>query len=176
MNPETYAVTVPRKEGYAETGAPVNVWPLVEAALDLIGAEDSTREAARQALKSSDGCAVLANYLNSEAKRVHKMDYRFKVPLIVAAAELARNDGGADSIYCPNEGCVYFETDEGQYSFHVHKEWTVDWAQVVDEVVPGYAWSGEEQQTWALERLLSYLDTNLDPYRPDPDAGLRLGE
>ena len=176
MDSETFAVTIPRKDGYGTTGDPVPVWPLVEVALDLIGAGESTREAAKEALRSSDGCAVLANYLNSEAKRVHKMDYRFKVPLIVAAAELARQDGGADSVYCPQEGCVYFETDDAQYSFHVHKEWTIDWPEVVDEVVPGYEWSGEEQQTWALERLLGYLDTDVDPYRPDAETGRALGE
>lgn len=155
-------VRIPRKDGVAADEPPVTVWPLVEAALDRIEADEATREAARCALRSSDGCVVLANYLNSEAKRVHKMDYRFKVPLIALAAELARQDGAADSVYCPDEGCVYFETDEAQYSFHVFKDWTVDWEAVADETTPGYEWAGEEQQTWALDRLLDYIDVEDD--------------
>lgn len=165
MNP---TVVVPRKPGVAADEAPVEVWPLVEAALDAIGADEVTREAARHALATSDGCVVLANYLNSEAKRVRRMDYRFKVPLVVLAAELARRDGRADSVYCPSEGCLYFETDEAQFSFHVFRDWTVDWAAVADETVDGYAWSGEEQQAWALDRLLAYLPS--EPPSEDPPA------
>lgn len=151
-------VIIPRKEGVSgPADQPVAVWPLIEAALKVIGADDITREAARLALRSSDGCAVLGNYLNSEAKRVLKMDYRFKVPLVVLAAQLALEDGSADAIYCPTEGCVYFETDEAQYSFHVFKDWTVDWSAVAHETIEGYEWAGEEQQAWALDRLLTYL-------------------
>lgn len=164
------SVLIPRKENVAADVEPVDVWPFVEAALDLIGADELTRDAALAALESSDGCAVLANYLNSEAKRVHKMDYRFKVPLIVLLAELARQDDGCDTIYCPQEGCVYVETDEAQYSFHVFKDWTVDWESVADETEPGYPWSGEEQQTWALDNLLSYLP---DVELPEEDASDR---
>jgi hypothetical protein len=160
-------IVIPRKADVAAAETPVAVWPLVEAALDVIGADATTREAARYALRSSDGCVVLANYLNSEAKRVHKMDYRFKVPLVVLAAELAREDDRADSVYCPGEGCVYFETDEAQYSFHVFKDWTVDWGAVADETVQGYAWAGEEQQAWALDRLLSYIPA--DDFPPPPE-------
>lgn len=151
-------VSVPRKDGVGgSNAAPLAVWPLINAAFDAIGADEATREAARLAIRSSHGCIVVANYLNSEAKLADKMDYRFKVPLVVLAAQLARNDDGADSVYCPDEGCVYFETDNGQYSFHVFKDWTVDWEAVADETIPGYEWSGEEQQTWALDRLLRYL-------------------
>ncbi|MDX1531251.1 MAG: hypothetical protein R3362_06970 [Rhodothermales bacterium] len=156
-------VVIPRKDTVNDAAAPTAVWPLVEAALDKIGADAATREAARAALETSDGCVVLANYLNSEAKRVHRMDYRFKVPLIVLAAELAREDAGADSIYCPNEGCIYFETDEGQYSFHVFKDWTVNWEAVADETEEGYPWSGVENQAWALDQLLDYLPTDEAP-------------
>ena len=156
MSADEITVVIPRKEGVAEAEAETPVWPFVEAALNLIEADPVTREAAHAALHYSDGCAVLANYLNSEAKRVHKMDYRFKVPLIVLAAELGREDGGVDSFYDPDEGALYFETDDGQYSFHVFKDWTVDWTRVADDVVPGYEWSGIENQAWAFDRLLQY--------------------
>jgi len=164
------ATRIPRKGDPGAEPEPVAVWPLVEAALDVIEAEEATREAARIALESSHGSAVLANYLNSEAKRVHKMDYRFKVPLLVWLAEQAREDGGADTYYCPQEGCVYVETDAAQYSFHVFKDWTVDWEAVADQTVPGYEWSGEEQQTWALDRLLDYLPEDGSP-EGDAPAG-----
>ena len=158
MDVDTLTVAVPRKENVTATTEPILVWPLVEEALTRIEADDMTREAAVAALESSDGCVVLANYLNSEAKRVHKMDYRFKVPLIVLAAEMARDDGGADVIYDPDEGALYFETDEAQYSFHIFQDWTVDWEVVADEVITGYEWTGIENQTWALDQLLTYLD------------------
>ncbi len=158
MNVEDLTVVVPRKENVSVAEEPVAVWPLVEAALAKIEADEVTCEAARAAMAYSDGCVVLANYLNSEAKRVHRMDYQFKVPLIVLAAELAREDGGADSVYDPEEGALYFETDESQYSFHVFADWTVAWEDVADEVVKGYKWSGIENQTWALDQLLTYLD------------------
>lgn len=162
MKPEDLTVLIPRTpEAQREDPKPIPVWPLIEVALDKIEADTSVREAAYLAIQSSAGCCVLANYLNSEAKRVHKMDYRFKVPLIIAAATLARTDDLADSIYCPVEGCLYFETDEDQYSFHVFKDWTVDWAEVADEEIKGYEWSGVENQTWALDRLLAYLDISV---------------
>ena len=160
MDVEALTVAVPRKEGVAAEEGPrtVAIWPLVEAALTRIEADETTTEAARAALACGDGCVVLANYLNSEAKRILSMDYQFKVPLIVLAAEMAREDDGADSIYDPDEGALYFETDGGQYSFHVFKEWTVAWETVADEVIAGYEWSGVENQTWALDQLLDYLD------------------
>lgn len=169
MNLESITVTPPRKEGVLTESEPIAVWPIVKAALDLIEAEDTTREAAQIAIQSSDGCVVLANYLNSEAKRVHKMVYDFKVPLIVLAAEMAREDDGADSIYDPEEGAIYFETDADQFSFHVHKDWTVDWPAVADEVIKGYEWTGNENQTWALDQLLAYLEIDLEPFKGDPD-------
>lgn len=164
MNVETLTVVIPRKEGVTEKALSQEVWPLVEAALVKIEADETTRDAARAAIQSSDGCVVLANYLNSEAKRVHKMDYRFKVPLIVLATELAQEDDRADAIYDPEEGAIYFETDEGQYSFHVFKDWTVDWESVADEVILGYEWSGVENQTWALDQLLTYVSDSYDSY------------
>ncbi|MEM6336020.1 MAG: hypothetical protein AAF752_05595 [Bacteroidota bacterium] len=151
-------VTIPRVErAQREDAEPVEVWPLVEAALETIEAEDTTRFAAEKAIQTSAGCCVLANFLNSQAKRVAKMDYRFKVPLIVLAANLAREDDLADSYYDPDEGAIYFETDDDQYSFHVFKDWTVDWTQVADEVEAGYEWTGIENQTWALDKLLRFL-------------------
>ncbi len=158
MSPEERTVVIPRKALVAEVEAPVAVWPLVEDALRLIGADPATCDAARAAFAYSEGCVILANYLNSEAKRVHKMDYRFKAPLIVLAAEMAREDGLADSIYDPDEGALYFETDDEQYSFHVFKDWTIEWSAVADTVEPGYGWSGIDNQSWALDRLLQYLD------------------
>ena len=169
MNLNDITVTPPRKEGVITKSEPVQLWPLIEAALDTIEAEETTREAAQSAISCSDGCIVLANYLNSEAKRVTKMDYSFKVPLIVYAAQKAREDDRADSVYDPVEGAVYFETDEDQFSFHVHKDWTVDWETVVDEVVNNYEWSGDENQTWALDILLTYLDVDLDKFKRQPD-------
>lgn len=158
MNVEDLTVTIPRKEGVAAEEAAVAVWPLIEAALDKIGADAVTRDAARAALQYSDGCVVLANYLNSEAKRCHTMDYRFKGPLIVLAAQMARDDGYADSVYDAEEGALYFETDDGQYSFHVFKDWTIDWPAVADTCVDDYEWSGIENQTWALDRLIAFLE------------------
>lgn len=169
MNVEELTVSVPRKENTTKESEPIAVWPLVESALSRIEADDVTYEAARAALEKSDGCVVLANYLNSEAKRVHKMDYRFKVPLVCLAAEQARADDGADSIYDPEEGALYFETDDDQYSFHVYKDWTVDWSAVAEEEIKGYEWSGIENQTWALDKLMAYLDVGVDDYIVDDD-------
>ena len=169
MNLDDIIVTPPRKDGVLTTSKPVNLWPLIEAALDVIGADETTRDAAKNAITCSDGCVVLGNYLNSEAKRVKKMDYRFKVPLIVYAAELAREDDRADSVYDPEEGAIYFETDEDQYSFHVYKDWTVDWESVADEIIKNYEWSGNENQTWALDLLLAYQEIDLDQFRREPD-------
>ena len=169
MDLESITVTPPRKEGVLTESNSITVWPLIETALDLIEADQTTRDAAKVAIMSSDGCVVLANYLNSEAKRVSKMDYSFKVPLICLAAEMARDDDGADSIYDPDEGALYFETDNDQFSFHVYKDWTVDWPAVADEVIKGYEWTGNENQTWALDLLLSYQDVDLEPFRGEPD-------
>ncbi len=169
MSVEEITVVVPRKENVARAEEEMAVWPVVQDALDKIGADETTREAARVALAYSDGCVVLANYLNSEAKRVHLMDYRFKVPLLVRAATLARDDDGADSVYCPDEGAIYFETDDAQYSFHVFKDWTVDWEAVADETERGYAWSGVENQTWALDLLLAYLEEDYEQFLGDEE-------
>lgn len=169
MEIERITVTPPRKEGVTTEDKPVEVWPIVEEALARIEADDATIEAARNAITCSDGCVVLANYLNSEAKRRHQMDYRFKVPLIVLAAELAREDNRADCIYDPEEGAIYFETDYDQFSFHVYKDWTIDWEAVADEVVKGYEWSGNENQTWALDLLLDFQEVDLSKFQSDPE-------
>lgn len=170
MDIENRTVTIPREEEAARSSEPVRVWPLVESALDRIDADPSTRDAARAAIQHGDGCVVLANFLNSEAKRVHEMDYRFKVPLVVLAAEQAREDETAASVYDPDEGAVYFETDVSQFSFHVYKDWTVDWTEVADDVTPGYEWSGEDNQTWALDWLMDFLDVPTDQYMVGGDA------
>ncbi len=169
MNIEQRTVTIPRKENTTKSEEPVQVWPLVEAALDKIDADPSTREAARAAMEVSDGCATLANFLNSQAKRVHKMDYRFKVPLVVMAAEMAREDGGAESIYDPEEGAIYFETEDHQFSFHVYKDWTVDWESVADRIEEGYDWDGVEKQVWALDWLMAYMEVPMDDYMVSGD-------
>mgnify|MGYP006274871847 FL=1 len=157
-------VVIPRKENTTKNEEPVKVWPLVESALDKIDADPSTREAAEAAMESSDGCATLANFLNSQAKRVHKMDYRFKVPLVVLGAEMAQEDNGSETVYDPEEGAVYFETDEHQFSFHVYKDWTVDWEQVADRIEEGYEWDGMEKQVWALDWLMAYMEVPMDDY------------
>jgi hypothetical protein len=151
-------VVIPRKQNTTKSEEPVEVWPLVDAALDKIDADQPTREAAQAAMQVSDGCATLANFLNSQAKRVHKMDYRFKVPLIVLGAKLAREDDGAETIYDPEEGAMYFETGDNQFSFHVDKDWTVDWEDVADRVEEDYDWDGVEKQVWALDWLMAYLE------------------
>lgn len=158
MKVEDLTVVVPRREAATDHQEPVAVWPLVEAALRKIEADDLTRQAAQAALESSDGCVALANYLNAEIKSVARTDYRFKVPLLVLAAELALDDGGADTIYDPDEGIFFFETDDGQYAFHVEHDWIVAWEDVADEVVRGYEWVGVSHQLWGLDRLLAYLD------------------
>ncbi|MFP4228357.1 MAG: hypothetical protein ACLFTE_05970, partial [Salinivenus sp.] len=76
MDPEEITVTIPRKEDAADKPERIEVWPLITSALDKIDADPSTRDAAEAAIEHGDGSVVLANYLNSEAKRVHKMDYR----------------------------------------------------------------------------------------------------
>lgn len=165
MDLDSITVTPPRKEDVLTQSEPTAVWPLIMAAFEAIEADETTIDAARSAMTCSDGCVVLANYLNSEAKRVKKMDYRFKVPLLVYAADLARQDDRSDSIYDPDEGALYFETDTDQFSFHVYKDWTVDWESVADETEKGYEWSGNENQTWALDLLLAYVEIDLDPFR-----------
>jgi hypothetical protein len=169
MDLESITIVPPRKEGVNTESQPVAVWPLILAAFEKIEADETTIDAARSAMTCSDGCIVLANFLNSEAKRVHKMDYRFKVPLLVLAAEMARKDDRADSIYDPDEGALYFETDTDQFSFHVFKDWTVDWEGVADETQKGYTWSGHENQTWALDLLLAYQEIDLEPFRGELD-------
>ncbi|GAB5518120.1 MAG: hypothetical protein RhofKO_03710 [Rhodothermales bacterium] len=157
MCPNDSIVCIPRQPSVSGLAlAETHVWPILDRTLRQLNADAVTREAACAALASSEGCIVLANYLNSEVKRSHRADYRFKVPLLVLAAHRADQDDGVDLIYDPAEGALYAETDNAQYSFHIFKDWTVDWEAVAHETIPHYAWSGIEQQTWALDALLRH--------------------
>ena len=157
MCPNEIIVRIPRKLGVSGPAlAETHIGPVLGRALRQINADAHTRDAACAALASSEGCVVLANYLNSEVKRSRRADYRFKVPLLVLAAHHADQDGGVDLVYDPAEGALYAETDDAQYSFHIFKDWTVDWEAVAHETIPHYAWSGIEQQTWALDALLRH--------------------
>jgi hypothetical protein len=166
---ESETVVIPRKENTTKSEDPVEVWPLVEAALDTVDADPTTREAAQAAMEVSDGCATLANFLSTQEEEVPKMDFRFKVPLLVRAAKLGRDDDGVDSIYDSEEGMLYFETDDHPFAFPVHEDWTVDWERVADEVQDGYAWDGTETEVWALDWLMAYLDIPSDDYMVDGD-------
>ncbi|MFB6097736.1 MAG: hypothetical protein ABEK84_01190, partial [Salinibacter sp.] len=66
MDIENRTVVIPRKEDTTKEEEPVEVWPLVEAALDEVDADPTTRQAAEAALEVSDGCATLANFLMSQ--------------------------------------------------------------------------------------------------------------
>jgi hypothetical protein len=167
---ENRTVVIPRKEDTTKKEKPVEVWPLVEAALDKVDADPTTYQAAEAAMEVSDGCATLANFLISQAEQVEKMDYRFKVPLIVLGAKLAREDGGAETVYDPEEGAFHFETDDHQFAFEVHEDWTVDWEQVVDRIERGYNWDGVEKQVWALDWLMAYLEVPSDDYMVDDEG------
>ncbi len=167
MNAEEITVVVPRKENVVgEEEQSVAVWPLVEAALERLEADDSTREAARAAIETSDGCVVLANFLDSAAQDAEagagRPDARYRVPLLVLAAEKAREDDGADSVYDAEAGMLYFETDDDSFAFDVDKDWTVNWPAVADEEIAGYEWTGIENRTWALDKLMDYLDSSID--------------
>lgn len=164
MDIEDRTVVVPRKENTTKDESPIAVWPLVESALKAIDADPSTQDAAQAAMESSDGCATLANYLISQAEYAPKMDYRFKVPLLVYATELAEDDDGAVSIYDPEEGAIFFETTDHEFHFDVEQDWTVDWPEVADRVQKGYQWQGVENEVWALDWLMAYQDVPLDDY------------
>jgi len=161
---ENRTVVIPRKENTTKDEKPVTVWPLVESALDAVDADPSTYDAAKAAMERSDGCVTLANYLKSQAEYAPKMDYRFKVPLLVLATELAEEDEGTTSIYDPEEGALFFETDEHEFHFDVYKDWTVNWKEVADRVQKGYQWQGVENEVWALDWLMAYLDVPIDDY------------
>lgn len=169
MDIEKRTVVAPRKENTTKDEEPVAVWPLVEDALDAIDADPSTRDAAREAMECSDGCVTLANYLKSQAEHVQKMDYRYKVPLLVLAAELGREDDNTTCIYDPEEGALYFETDDNEFAFDVFKDWTVDWEEVADIVEEGYYWRDVDNDVWALDWLMAYLDVPIDEYLSGPD-------
>jgi hypothetical protein len=161
---EDRTVVVPRKENTTKDESPVAVWPLVESALNAVDADPSTQDAAQAAMESSDGCVTLANYLISQAEYAPKMDYRFKVPLLAYATELAEEDDGAVSIYDPEEGSMFFETADHEFHFDVEQDWTVDWTEVADRVQKGYQWQGVENEVWALDWLMAYQDVPLDDY------------
>lgn len=164
---ENETVAIPRKENTTKSEEPIEVWPLVEAAFDSIDADPTTREAAREAMEVSDGCATLANFLLSKEEDVPKMDLRFKVPVLVRAAKLGREDDGAETIYDPEEGMLYVETEDHPFAFPVYEEWTVDWTEVADRVEENYYWDGEETAVWALDWLMAYLDIPSDDYMVD---------
>jgi hypothetical protein len=167
---ENRTVVIPRKENTTKKEEPVEVWPLVEAALDEVDADPTTQQAAQAAMEVSDGCATLANFLISQAEQVEKMDYRFKVPLIVLGAKLAREDGGSNTIYDSEEGTLHFETDDHHFAFEVYEDWTVDWEQVADRVEGGYNWDGVQKQVWALDWLMAYLEVPSDDYMVDNEG------
>jgi hypothetical protein len=167
---ENETVVIPRKENTTKSEDPIEVWPLVEGALDTIDADPTTRQAAEAAMEVSDGCATLANFLASQEDEVPKMDFRFKVPLLVRGAELGRDDGGAESIYEPEEGVLFFETDDHQFAFPVHEDWTVAWESVADRTQKGYSGDGVEKEVWALDWLMAYLDVPSDDYMVDDDG------
>lgn len=164
MNVEELTVSVPRKERTVADEAPIAIWPLVEAALDKITADAPTRDAAQAALDYSDGCVALANYLRSEGEHIQNMDYRFRAPLLVLAAQMADEDGGVDSVYDPAQKILHFETDEAPYAFSVQEDWSVDWAEVADEVIRNYVFDEIEDHVWALDRLMSFLDVDIEKY------------
>jgi hypothetical protein len=166
---ENQTVTIPRKENTTKGEEPIKVWPLVETALDSIDADPTTRQAAEAALEVSDGCATLANFLLSQEEEAPNLDHQFKVPLLVLGATLAREDGGAETVYDPGEGVLYFETDDHPFAFPVYEDWTVDWEQVADRTQKGYAWDGAETDVWALDWLMAYLDVGADDYMVDND-------
>lgn len=166
---ENPTVVIPRKEDTTKGEEPVEVWPLVEAALDDLDADEPTRQAAEAALEVSDGCATLANYLLSQADQVEKIDDRFKVPVLVLGAKLAREDGGAETIYDPTEGALHFKTDEHQFAFEVYEDWTVDWEEVADRIEHSHDWDGVEKQVWALDWLMAYLEVPSDDYIVDTE-------
>jgi hypothetical protein len=167
---ENRTAVIPRKEETTKEEKPVEVWPLVEAALDKVDADPTTYQAAQAAMEVSDGCATLANFLISQAEQVEKMDYRFKVPLIVLGAKLAREDGGSDTIYDPDEGTFHFDTEDHHFTFEVYEDWTVDWERVADRVEAGYNWDGVEKQVWALDWLMAYLEVPSDDYMVDDEG------
>lgn len=161
---EERTVVVPRKANTTKEETPIKVWPLVEAALDAVDADPSTRDAAKDAMQYSDGCATLANFFKSQSEQVQKMDYRYRVPLLVMAAEMGREDDNTTSIYDPEEGVLYFETDEREFSFDIDKDWTVNWEEVADIVEEGYFWRDVENDVWALDWLMDYQEVPLDDY------------
>ena len=158
MDVDELTVTIPHspQSGYGEET--VRLWPLVQAALGKINPPDVVHAAARSALLSGRGCIVLANYLNGAAKGMDRMDYRFKVPLLVRTAREARRERAAEVIFDPEEGALYFETPAHQYSFHLFTGWSVDWEALADRVEANHLWQGVEEQRLALVRLLTFYD------------------
>jgi len=170
MNFSHLSVTVPIKVEMGDTLGEVLVWPLVEQALQAVSAQEITFDAARKALLSSHGCAALANYLEVEGESVHKMDYSYKAPLLVLAAQHAEDDDGADVILDDADRMLFLETDDYLFAFSVIKNWQVDWALVADEVTTEYEADTDMEKVWALDHLLEYAEVVIDSYRrPDDD-------
>ncbi len=167
MDVASLSVFVTYKPDFAKLESTKKVWPLVETALQQIEAEEITYDAARSALASSHGCAALTNYLQSEGEKIKKMDFSFRAPLICLVAHLASEDQGCDTIYDPEAGVIFVETDEAQYSYPVMKDYQVDWKSIVDEVSEGYETVVDEE--WALDRLLAYAEIEVDAYKRQPD-------
>lgn len=167
MDEASLSVDVTYKPDFAPADSTVFVWPLVESALQTIGAEEITYDAARNALKTSHGCAALANYLQSEGEKIKKMDFSFRAPLLCLVIQRAGDDEGCDTIFDPEARLIFVETDEAQYSFPVIKDYEVDWRSIVDDVEIGYETVVDEE--WALDRLLAYAEVEVDAYRRQDD-------
>ncbi len=167
MNVEELTVSVPQKDGFdSET---VTIWPRVEDALNAIGAEEITFDAARGALHSSHGCIVLAKYLVQEGRKIKKMDFGFRAPLLTRAFLLTEQDDGADCIYDSENGVIVCETDEHQFGFDVLKDWTVDWTMLSHEVIEDYEGLEDIDSAWTLDILLEYADVPVEAYRRTDD-------
>ncbi len=176
MDTQNITVSIPRREGTTKNEQPVEVWPLVEAALKRVSADEHVMDAAQSALAYSDGCVAIANYIDTESQRIQRMDFRYRVPLIVLAAKKAREDGKADSIYDGDQEILFFETDQDQYPFDISKDWTVDWETVADERIDGYENIGADNETWALDRLMDFQEIDISKYLGDEEQYDELDE
>ncbi len=176
MDTQQVTVTIPRKEGTTKSNDPIEVWPLVKAALERVEADEHVMDAAESALAHSDGCVAIGNFLDTESARIQRMDFRYRVPLLVLAARKAREDGRADSIYDSAEDILFFETDQDQYPFDISKDWTVDWMEVADERIDGYDNIGSDNETWATDRLMDFQEIDVNKYLSDEEQYEELDE
>ncbi len=170
MNVNDLSVTIPVKEGMGEPQVDVLVWPLIENALEAVGAEEITIDAASKAIFSSDGCAALANFLMLEGSTVHKMDLSYKVPLLVLAARHTEEDDATDIILDDTNRILFLETDSHQFAIPIMKDWQVDWPGICHEVVDSFDAEPDMERSWALDHLLEYAEVAIDEYlRPEDD-------